>query len=94
MHSKSNEFGSAVFLTTDGAPHCTLNISDSLFVNNTEVRSSSTASGQTWNWCDGVSTDNQHNTEKPGSSPEPVNTTFCDAVTGCTKACTTAASDQ
>jgi hypothetical protein len=86
MHSKANAFGAGAFLTADGkgAGAAKLNISDSLFVNNTDV------GPQQWQWCHGVSTDNEHVDGDLFSSPVPVNTTFCDGTGGCTDKCHTA----
>ncbi len=87
-NNKANAFGAAAFLTADTGfckPKCgaKLNISDSLFVNNSGLPH--------WEWCPGVSTDDQHSATLPSSSPEPVNSTFCDAAGECTQKCTTMA---
>jgi hypothetical protein len=75
-NNSANEFGAAVFLTADGSG-AELILDDSLLKNNTSPESS-------WQWCEGVSTDNPHGT---GSSPSPKNTSFCDASGSCTSSC-------
>jgi len=75
-NNSSNEFGAAVFFTCDGNSAGQIVIEDSLLKNNT--------SPVDWQWCVGVSTDNPHGS---GSSPIPVNSSFCDANGICQSTC-------
>jgi hypothetical protein len=78
-NNSANEFGAAVFLTADGST-AKLIIDDSLLTNNSSPISY-------WNWCDGVSTDNPHESGSTTCSPSPVNSTFCDTQDNCTTSC-------
>ncbi len=77
--NSATEFGAAVFLTADGSS-AKLVIYDSLLTSN------SSPIGY-WNWCDGVSTDNPHQSGSTSCSPSPVNSTFCDTAGNCTTSC-------
>jgi hypothetical protein len=75
-NNSANEFGAAVFLTADGSG-AKLIIEDSLMKNNASPV-------PFWQWCTGVSTDNPHGT---GSSPSPVNSSFCTTGGSCSASC-------
>ena len=75
----ANEFGAGVFLTADGST-AKLIVYDSLLTNNTTPI-------PYWQWCPGVSTDNPHSATSSSSSPDPVNSSFCDASGTCTAVC-------
>jgi len=79
-NNAANEFGAGVFLTADGSA-AKLIIYDSLLTNNTSPI-------PYWQWCPGVSTDNPHASSSASSSPEPVNSTFCDGNGNCSSLCT------
>jgi hypothetical protein len=76
----SNEFGAGVFFTADGSG-AQLIIDDSSLTGNTPMNS-------VWQWCPGVSTDNPHVNGTSTSSPEPVQSSFCDpSGANCTMTC-------
>jgi len=79
-NNTANEFGAGVFLTADGST-AKLIIYDSLLTNNASPV-------PYWQWCHGVSTDNPHAANSTSSSPEPVNSKFCDSSGSCTPSCT------
>ncbi len=76
----SNEFGAGVFFTADGSG-AQLIIDDSTLTENTPMNA-------VWQWCPGVSTDNPHQGGSSTSSPEPIQSTFCDPSGGnCAMTC-------
>jgi hypothetical protein len=77
-NNSANEFGAAVFLTADGSAARVV-IYDSLMKNNSSPICY-------WNWCYGVSTDSAASSTS-SSSPQPVNSSFCDVGGACSASC-------
>jgi hypothetical protein len=71
--NSANEFGSAVFLTADGS-------AATLVMDDCDVQDNHSPITY-WNWCMGVSTDTT------STSPQPMNSTFCDACNDCQTSC-------
>jgi hypothetical protein len=69
----ANEFGAGAFLTADGSA-ATLVIDDCVFKDNHSPITY-------WNWCMGISTDTT------STSPQPKNSSFCDACNTCQTTC-------
>lgn len=78
-NNSASEFGAAVFLTADGST-AKLIIDDSVLKNNASPIGY-------WQWCDGVSTDNPHQSGSTTCSPPPINSNFCDTSGNCTTSC-------
>ncbi len=76
QNNSATEFGAGTFLTADGSA-ATLIIDDSVFKDNHSPI-------PYWNWCMGVSTDTT------SSSPQPLNSSLCDACGKCQTTCSSA----